>query len=455
MIKIGDFSKLAHVTVKTLHHYGELGLLAPAHVDRYTGYRYYTLDQLSDINRILALKDLGFSLDQVAQLIDEDLSVEEMRGMLRMKRMELTRTLSTEQTRLESVEQRLLQLTQDGCPPDQDVAIKAVPALTVLSAKAVAANEVLIQPARNSLQMMLLDHLQRGQLKPATPWFSLIDNNPFTEIDLEVELAVGVKLRKGQRAADWGNSPVKLKELAATKRMACIVHQGQAATLYNAYTQFYAWTQAYGYQVAGTFREIYLSSPDAITSKPVNLDDGITELQCPVRRANIPISVQSPLERKEPIIMKPKIITKPAFNAVGISYIGKNQDGEIPQMWDVFNKRFEQIHHINDICYGLCFSKVIGAADGEFEYIAAAEVKDDDNIPEEMVYREVPEYKYAVFTHHGKLDTLGETYDFIYNTWLPQSGLKVHPDKFDMELYDERFILDSDDSVFEIYIAIQ
>ena len=153
--------------------------------------------------------------------------------------------------------------------------------------------------------------------------------------------------------------------------------------------------------------------------------------------------------------MKPKIVTRPAFKTVGISYIGKNQSGEIPQMWDVFNRRYNQISAISNICYGLCFSKVSGATEGEFEYIAATEVKDDKNIPEGMVYREVPEYTYAVFTHHGNLDTLGETYEYIYNTWLPQSGLKVHTDHYDMELYDERFIPDSDDSAFDIYIAIQ
>lgn len=455
MIKIGDFSKLAHVTVKTLHHYGELGLLSPAHVDRYTGYRYYTFDQLGDINRILALKDLGFSLEQVSQLLEEDLSVEEMRGMLRMKRMELTRTLSAEQARLESVEQRLLQLAQDGRLPDQEVAIKAVPAQTVLSAKAVAANEMLIQPARNSLQLLLWDHLQRAQLKPATPWFSLVDNNPFTENDLEVELAVGVNLSKGHRAADWGNSPIRLKELPAAESMACIVHQGPVATLNHAYTQLYAWTQANGHQISGTIREVYLSASDLVTNKPTKLGDSFTELQCPVRRASIPISVQSALERKESKIMRPKIVTKPAFKTVGISYIGKNQSGEIPQMWDVFNSRYNQIPAINDICYGLCFSNAAGAAEGEFEYVAATEVSDDKNIPEGMVYREVPEYKYAVFTHHGKLDRLGETYEYIYNTWLPQSGLKVHPDHYDMELYDQRFNPDSDDSEFDIYIAIQ
>ncbi len=160
MIKIGDFSKLAHVSVKTLHHYGEMGLLKPAHVDRYTGYRYYTLDQLSRLNRILALKDLGFSLEQVTQLMDEELSLEEMRGMLRLKQMELARSLAEEQARLDSVERRLVQLTHEGHPPDQEIAIKDVPAQTALKARVVAVNEEAILPARNSLQTILCNHLE-------------------------------------------------------------------------------------------------------------------------------------------------------------------------------------------------------------------------------------------------------------------------------------------------------
>jgi DNA-binding transcriptional MerR regulator len=87
MIKIGDFSKLAHVSIKTLHHYDDLGLLKPIHVDRYSGYRYYDIGQLSRLNRILALKDLGLSLEQVIELLRADLSTAEMRGMLRLKQM--------------------------------------------------------------------------------------------------------------------------------------------------------------------------------------------------------------------------------------------------------------------------------------------------------------------------------------------------------------------------------
>ena len=153
--------------------------------------------------------------------------------------------------------------------------------------------------------------------------------------------------------------------------------------------------------------------------------------------------------------MEPKIVTKPAFKAVGLSYVGKNEAGEIPQMWDEFNARWKEVKAVGNDCFGLCFSNPTGAAPGEFEYVAACEVADDQDVPKGMVYREVPEYKYAVFTHHGKLDKLGETYGYIYNTWLPQSGLEVHPDKYDMEVYDERYIHESDESEFDIYVALK
>ena len=68
MLKIGEFSKLAQVSIKTLRYYAELGLLTPGWVDRYTGYRYYTLQQLPRLNRILTLKELGFPLEQTLNL---------------------------------------------------------------------------------------------------------------------------------------------------------------------------------------------------------------------------------------------------------------------------------------------------------------------------------------------------------------------------------------------------
>src|SRR5215210_2543647 len=112
MFKIGDFSRLTKVPVTALRYYDEMSLLTPSRVDRWTGYRYYSSEQLPRLNRILALKDLGFSLEQVSLLLDGDLSTAQIRTMLEMKRDEVGLTVAAEkrrfallQTRLERIEQ--------------------------------------------------------------------------------------------------------------------------------------------------------------------------------------------------------------------------------------------------------------------------------------------------------------------------------------------------------------
>lgn len=448
MIKIGDFSNLAHVSIKTLHHYDELGLLKPVHIDRFSGYRYYNLEQLAILNRILALKDLGLSLEQVAQLLgDEHISTAEMRGMLRLKRMELAARVDEEQARLLRVEQRLRQLEEQDEHPQSEIAVKAVPAQTVLLAQITAADDSMLLAARESLQTLLQQYLEQARLKPAGPWLGLVENLPYAESDQTITLAVPVQLRSNQRADDWRGTPIRLRELPAASSMASLVHSGESARLPLTYSSLYSWTQSNGYKPAGPFREVYL--PDLPSTSP---DAALIEVQCPVERAGIPLSIQP---RKE-INMKPEIVTLPAFKAVGYSYIGKNQNGEIGQMWDRFIPRIDEPKRTDaHTSYGLCLMSNPEAKEGEFEYVASVEVTDGQNLPDGMVYREVPSYKYAVFTHHGKLDNLRDTYDYIFSTGLSQAGLKPHATGFDMEVYKDDFEVGADTSKMYIYVALQ
>ncbi len=89
MLKIGDFSKLSLVSIKALRYYDELGLLKPVQVDEFTGYRYYSTSQLTRLNRILALKDMGLALEQIAQLLDQNVTPDQVRGMLKLRHIEL------------------------------------------------------------------------------------------------------------------------------------------------------------------------------------------------------------------------------------------------------------------------------------------------------------------------------------------------------------------------------
>src|SRR5512146_1057873 len=117
LVRIGDFSRLGRVSVVTLRHYDDLGLLKPAHTDPESGYRYYAVEQLPRLHRILALKELGFSLEQIAQLLRAEVSAEQMRGMLVQKRSEIERELLAQQARLASVEARLRHIEREGSGP--------------------------------------------------------------------------------------------------------------------------------------------------------------------------------------------------------------------------------------------------------------------------------------------------------------------------------------------------
>src|SRR5688572_31217498 len=114
MIKIGDFSKLVQVPIATLRYYDQVGLLKPLEVDKFTGYRSYSADQLPRLHRILALKGLGFSLEQIGAVLDEGLSPEQMRGMLRLRRAQIGQQIAGMQSQLTEVEVRLRQIERGG-----------------------------------------------------------------------------------------------------------------------------------------------------------------------------------------------------------------------------------------------------------------------------------------------------------------------------------------------------
>lgn len=106
-MSIGEFARLAGVSVRMLRHYDAIGLLRPARVDEFTGYRFYTAEQLDRANGLVALKDLGFGLDEVASLLAEDDGSQRLIAMLRTRRDELLAQIATDQQRVTHVEARL------------------------------------------------------------------------------------------------------------------------------------------------------------------------------------------------------------------------------------------------------------------------------------------------------------------------------------------------------------
>jgi DNA-binding transcriptional MerR regulator len=137
MFRIGEFSTIAQVSGRQLRNYDQLGLLKPVYTDVKTGYRYYSANQLPRLNRILALKELGFTLDQIGQLLEEDVSPNELRDMLHRKQIEIEQAMRESVMHLNYIESRIRQIEHTGTSHDEDVVLKSVPAQRYLSLRTI------------------------------------------------------------------------------------------------------------------------------------------------------------------------------------------------------------------------------------------------------------------------------------------------------------------------------
>jgi DNA-binding transcriptional MerR regulator len=131
MFSIGEFVRLGGVSVRTLRHYDEIGLLRPAAVDPGTGYRGYSAQQLGQLNRIMALKELGLSLTQARRLVD-GITLDELRGMLMLRHAQLEHELEQHKNQLLGVEGRLRSIAREGAVPADDIVAKTIPAMGVV-----------------------------------------------------------------------------------------------------------------------------------------------------------------------------------------------------------------------------------------------------------------------------------------------------------------------------------
>ncbi len=140
MFSIGEFARHGRISVRMLRHYDAMGLLRPAVVDPATAYRFYEARQLSDLNRIIALKDLGFSLQQVRAILDQQIGAAELRGMLILRRAEISAQIEAETARLSRVEARLLTIEDEGRAPVDGVVIKRLAPVRVAELTGTAAS---------------------------------------------------------------------------------------------------------------------------------------------------------------------------------------------------------------------------------------------------------------------------------------------------------------------------
>jgi effector-binding domain-containing protein len=268
MLKIGDFSALAQVSIKTLRFYDQNGLLQPASIDSATGYRYYSANQLSRLHRILALKDFGFTLEQIGPALDAGITIEQMRGMLLLRQSEQQKRVDEERDRLSRLTSRLRLIEQENSMA-YDVVLKSIPKQWIASVRETI-------PAYNAVGS-LYGKVAAGlgpSMASCQIGVALWHDFEFKESDVDAE--AGFYFKQEVPAGDG----VRVYELPETT-VASTVHNGSYQRLKEAYDPLLRWVAENGYQVAGPIRELYLK-----ISMPVRQDDDsyVTEIQVPVGR---------------------------------------------------------------------------------------------------------------------------------------------------------------------------
>ncbi len=174
--------------------------------------------------------------------------------------------------------------------------------------------------------------------------------------------------------------------------------------------------------------------------------------------ARNPYTVPELRKMTEGILMEPTIVNKEEFTVIGLAGPSSRADNRIPALWAAFLQRISDISGRipGDASYGICeyIDPLFMSEDSEWEELVSVEVAAAAEPPAGMVKRTIPARRYAVFTHRGGVDSLGTTYNYIYKTFLPRSGLQLAATA-DFEYYDSRFKPDTPlESEMFIYIPL-
>jgi len=154
-------------------------------------------------------------------------------------------------------------------------------------------------------------------------------------------------------------------------------------------------------------------------------------------------------------MLNPRIETMAAFTVVGV-HCTSTPSETLHKLWGDFMQRHTEIKHVKDAskAYQVCVFDHSDPAREEYTFIAGMEVSDTSDVPEGMMAHAVPAAEYAVFEHHGPMDRMHQSYEYIFGVWLPENAYQM-ADADSLEIYDERFKPESPDSIFEIWIPVK
>ena len=274
MYRIGEFSKLSGLSIDTLYHYDKMKLLEPALVDRFSGYRYYEASQLVTVNKIMALKDANFTLDEIAEMLHRKLPISALIHLLEDKSIQLEEGLNKEINRLERLRTNIFLIKNGGIPQMNEITIKSVEPIRIASIRR-SFHSSRFDEELTDMWAKVNEYIDKMKGRRTIPCMMLYhvgwsDMDATSMLDVEVVEPITMNFA--------GNEPVKVHELAEVEKMVCIVHKGPFTTISGTYEALYDWIRQNGYKIIGPLREIYHKG-EWITDDP---EDYIRELQVPI-----------------------------------------------------------------------------------------------------------------------------------------------------------------------------
>ena len=249
-LKIGEFSQMMQVTVKTLRHYEQKGLLFPCEVDEWTGYRYYSVEQMQRLNTIRQLQSLGFSLDEIKELYEEGAhapSVEQLNEKIEKTERQLQLLVARRSQLVNWVNAHKKIKTMDK----SKFSIQSLPEIIVASHREVIPNYAALGPL--CVEKIGPEMQRLGCKCPAPGYcFTIEHNKEYRPTDIDIEYCEQVE----EMGID--NSIIQFKHLNAVPKALCMKHVGPYERFHESFTEAFAYMEEQGYKMAGPLRTSYI-----------------------------------------------------------------------------------------------------------------------------------------------------------------------------------------------------
>ena len=247
-LKIGEFSRLMQVTVKTLRHYEQKELLIPDEVDEWTGYRYYSTEQMLKLNSIRQLQKLGFTLEEIRELYDNESHAPSME--------QLSKKIEDTERQLKQLIARRSQLLEWM---DSRKKIKIMEKFSIESLpEVIVATHREVIPDYAALGLLCVNtigpEMQRLGCKCPPPGycFTFEHNKEYSPTDIDIEYCEQVE----EMGTD--SSIIQFKHLDAVPKALCMKHIGPYERFYESFTEAFAYMEQHGYRIAGHPRTCYI-----------------------------------------------------------------------------------------------------------------------------------------------------------------------------------------------------